>query len=180
MCDYLVYVHENKTNGKKYVGVTCQKAERRWKNGSGYKGSTSFYDAIFALGWDAFNHTIVKTNMTKAEAYALEEELIRIYKSNDRRYGYNMESGGEHPTKALSSCKIQGLKQRGVPKNPDSIQKMSAAKDPKKRKVLCVETNKIYDSLTAASKDTGINKSNISSASLKENATAGGFHWQRL
>lgn len=177
--DYKVYIHQNRHNRKRYVGVTCQDVERRWKHGQGYKGSTSFYDAIKHCGWDMFTHTIVKSGLSRKEAYKLEEELILKYRSNDRRYGYNMESGGEHPTKAASSCKIQGIKQRGVAKNPESIIKMSIAKNPKKIKIICVETNTIYDSLTNAGKSTGINKSNISIASLK-NGTAGGFHWKRI
>ena len=34
--NYKVYVHINKVNGKRYYGVTCQKVNRRWKNGKGY------------------------------------------------------------------------------------------------------------------------------------------------
>ena len=34
---WTVYMHVNKINGKKYVGITSQKPEERWKNnGIGY------------------------------------------------------------------------------------------------------------------------------------------------
>lgn len=35
--DWKVYIHTNKINGKKYVGVTCRDPKTRWANGAGYK-----------------------------------------------------------------------------------------------------------------------------------------------
>ena len=47
-----------------------------------------------------------------------------------------------------------------------------------RKKVLCVETVITYDSVTAASEQTGINLSNISQCCLGKRKTAGGYHWQ--
>ena len=33
---YSVYMHVNKANDKKYVGMTGMPVEKRWKNGKGY------------------------------------------------------------------------------------------------------------------------------------------------
>lgn len=33
--NYKVYIHTNKLNNKKYIGITKQDPERRWKNGWG-------------------------------------------------------------------------------------------------------------------------------------------------
>ena len=46
------------------------------------------------------------------------------------------------------------------------------------KKVLCVETNTTYLSLTEASTRTRINRGNISNACTGRYKTAGGFHWE--
>ena len=66
MDKYTVYVHINKINHKKYIGITKQKPEDRWgKNGENYKESPHFYAAIQKYGWDNFEHIILKENLTK-------------------------------------------------------------------------------------------------------------------
>ena len=79
---YTVYIHTCNENGKKYVGVTCQRINRRWgKNGAGYKLCTYFGSAINKYGWDNFNHEIVLCNLTKDEAEMFEIEIIKYYKT---------------------------------------------------------------------------------------------------
>lgn len=42
--EYCVYVHTNEINGKKYVGMTSQVPERRWRtDGSGYRQKRIFF-----------------------------------------------------------------------------------------------------------------------------------------
>lgn len=48
----------------------------------------------------------------------------------------------------------------------------------KNKKVLCIENNKIYISITQASEDTGANKSSIGAVCRGERKTAGGYHWR--
>lgn len=92
---YTVYMHVNKTNGKKYVGITCQaNPKRRWSNGEGYRQQRRFYNAIKCYGFDGFDHLILESGLTKEQAETKEQEYIRKYKSNDLRYGYNIENGG--------------------------------------------------------------------------------------
>ena len=74
--NYIVYVHTNNTNGKRYVGITSQNPTRRWRKGNGYIENEHFYRAIQRYGWDNFTHEIVKTNLTKDDACALEKALI--------------------------------------------------------------------------------------------------------
>ncbi len=92
---WCVYVHTNKTNGKRYIGITSQKPEQRWMNGHGYDEHLHMGRAIRKYGWDGFDHDILFTGLCAEEAYKIEKELIAKYKTRDERYGYNMTDGGE-------------------------------------------------------------------------------------
>lgn len=57
--NYLVYVHTNKINGKKYVGQSSNIVER-WRNGGkNYFSSIKFFRAIQKYGWENFTHEIL-------------------------------------------------------------------------------------------------------------------------
>lgn len=90
-----VYVHINKQNGKRYVGITSQKVEYRWNYGEGYKNSPHFYAAIHKYGWDGFEHVVLFDYLTEQEAKYKEIELIAEWSTRDNRYGYNVSAGGE-------------------------------------------------------------------------------------
>lgn len=93
--NYTVYVHTNKINNKKYVGITSQKPQWRWNNGKGYQTQPKFYNAIRKYGWDGFTHTILHTGLTKEQAATLEQSYIAHYDSINN--GYNVSIGGETP-----------------------------------------------------------------------------------
>ena len=102
---YCVYVHINKTNGKKYVGQTIygNNPNRRWKNGDGYKVQPHFWRVIQKYGWDNFEHEIIASNLTKEEANNFEILLIEKLNSTNPQLGYNANLGGGgnlgfHPT----------------------------------------------------------------------------------
>ena len=76
---YAVYCHTNKINGKKYVGITGNKPEYRWKNGLGYQNHPHFFAAIKKYGWHNFWHEVLYTGLTKAEAEEWETKLIKEY-----------------------------------------------------------------------------------------------------
>ena len=94
---WCVYIHRNKINGKRYVGITSKNPpESRWKsNGSGYIKNKHFWNAIKKYGWENFSHQIILVDEDYEFACKVERCLIKHYKSNDRKYGYNKSIGGE-------------------------------------------------------------------------------------
>ena len=89
---FSVYMHTNKTNGKKYVGITKQKPKKRWRNGNGYIHQP-FYKEIKEYGWDGFYHEVLFEGLTEEEAKNKESELIEIHKTSSEEYGYNCTIG---------------------------------------------------------------------------------------
>lgn len=110
---YYVYIHIS-PNGKRYVGLTTQKLANRWNSGKGYRKQKLFMRAIEKYGWDNIEHIVYEVDSQKEMMY-LEAYLIRYYNTTDKRYGYNITPGGEHPTgyslseetkKKLSECRM--------------------------------------------------------------------------
>ena len=91
-----VYVHENKYNGKRYVGITSKTLNERWNNGKGYKNNKYLTNSIKKYGWDdGFYHYVIEENLTKSEAEQYEKDFIRLWDLRNRNNGYNMTDGGE-------------------------------------------------------------------------------------
>lgn len=149
--NWCVYMHENRANGKKYIGITGQKPTNRWANGQGYKRCPLFYGAIQKYGWDAFRHEILYTGLTQEEAEQLEMDLIVKYETQDPSRGYNLAAGGEVNAgftrtdefrRKVSTARkgvFTGEKhnQYGIPKSEETKRKISAAQAgrPKDQKV---------------------------------------------
>lgn len=131
---YTVYKHRNKINGKVYIGITMQQPEKRWgNNGINYKSSPHFYSAIQKYGWDNFDHVILFENLTHDEACLKEQELIKLYNSMDREFGYNSTSGGdifimsEKARKKLSHSMMGNKNGLGHPCSDEKKRKISEA-----------------------------------------------------
>ena len=96
---FTVYMHVNKINQKKYIGITSQKPENRWgSKGQGYY-SQYFANAIKKYGWDNFDHFILCEGLEEDEAKQMEIQLIAEHCSNKAEYGYNLTIGGDGVTK---------------------------------------------------------------------------------
>lgn len=94
MGKYTVYCHINKTNGKRYIGITSRKPSVRWNNGKNYYNAPVFNLAIEKYGWGGFIHEIIAENLEKEEAEAMEIELIQKYRTTEKEFGYNRAKGG--------------------------------------------------------------------------------------
>ena len=118
---YCVYKH-TAPNGKSYIGITSRKPEKRWRNGSGYAHNPFFANAIQKHGWNNIKHEILYSNLSADEAERKERELIEFYHSNDRKFGYNLTSGGEvgkrHAIESIEKMRMAKVGMYGGEKNP--------------------------------------------------------------
>ena len=129
--NYKLYIHIV-PNGKVYVGTTCESIRARWgPNGNRYKRQC-FYRAIERYGWDNIGHYVIMEHLNHEEADILEKAFIDYYKANDFKCGYNRTSGGDRRTFKKTS-----------------------------KKVICLNTLNIYNSIYDAEKKTGIYHSSI-------------------
>lgn len=185
MDSYSIYVHTF-PNGKRYIGVTCQEPTRRWKNGEGYYQQPLVYNAIKKYGWHNIDHKILYTDLTQDEAFDLEVQLITEWKTNNKRYGYNLSQGGkggilgthrseETKQKLREAAKKQTPPWLGKHLTDEHKQKI---KDSKVKHVLCVETGVIYDSALEAAETVGLTRDAIGRCCRGISETSGGLHWK--
>lgn len=206
---YSVYKHTC-PNGKVYIGMTCQKPEKRWNYGKSYKENKYFNNAINKYGWKNIKHEILATNLTKEEAEELEIYFInKKYKSNNMKYGYNIEYGGCHNGKTSEITRkriseankgkhnspktefkkghitiITGeIKQKISEKNKGKHASVRTEfkkghKPLNARKVLCIESDVVYDTIKKASEDTNVMACHISQVCNGKRKSAGKLHWK--
>ena len=158
--NYIIYCHRNKINNKAYIGQTCQRLQRRWRQGQGYIHCSYFYHAIQKYGWNNFQHFIIFDNLTLKQANQIEEILINLFDTTNPDKGYNLEKGGvnkqhSEETKQKISNSLKGM--FAGERNPMYGKTTAIAK-----KVLCIETNEVFPSATKASQKYNIDNSSIS------------------
>lgn len=199
---FTVYKHET-PNGKVYIGITSINPVKRWKNGTNYKTSPLFYNAILKYGWDNIKHEILYSNLTKEEAERKEIELIALYKSNLRECGYNLDSGGHlgsHRGKdtlekmsaaAKKMWQTEGFREKwisqriGKKHTKTTKEKQRAAalqRIDNKKPVVQLDLNgnyiNTYRSMNGAEQVVGISRSMISKCCKGEYKQAGGYIWR--
>lgn len=175
--NYIVYCHTNKINNKKYIGITKQNPNDRWRrNGIGYKAQKKFYQAILKYGWDNFLHDILYEKLSCEEACLIEKRLIKEY--DTIRNGYNIEYGGQ--TNQHSPETIEKIKNAMIGKK-HSLETIKNIKEIKQnnsgKQVMCLETKEIFPSFGEASINKKVDKTSISRCCKGKQAQAGGYHW---
>lgn len=183
---FIVYMHINKTNGKRYIGITKnENPNKRWINGKGYFRNPHFTRAIDKYGWNGFEHIIIARGLTKEIACQWEQSLIALYGCNDKTKGYNITDGGEFFHHSKESRKLMSQNRKGKGSHEFSEEHKKKMREhhgggaiPKA--VLCIETNVIYKSINEASRDVNLTKKMISNCcrNVPHYNTAGGYHWK--
>lgn len=170
---WCVYAHIS-PSGKYYVGITSQKPTKRWQNGHGYKDGI-ISRAIKKYGWDNFQHEIIASNLTEAEAKRFEIVLIEKLHSNDSQYGYNISPGGDGNKGLVHSAETKqkiGMK---------SKEYYRSHKHPKCKPVYQFDLDgnfiKEYASTHDVEKQTGISRRNIAGVCNGKAYISHGYCW---
>ena len=159
---YSVYMHIC-PNNKRYIGMTRQNPKCRWNNGKHYICNKEFYNDILKYGWNNIKHIIIENHLTYDEASQLEQETIKKFQTTNKKYGYNKSIGGKY-----SRNGIKNLHYNIKNNNPAS------------RKVLCVELNVIFNTMTDAKEQLDVDVSAITKCCKGKRHTTGGYHWQYI
>lgn len=203
---WTVYYHLCLLNLKLYIGITKQKVERRWgKDGSGYKNDNNslvFWNAIQKYGWNNFEHCIYASNLSEEEAKRMEILLIKLFKTNCKRYGddygYNMTDGGDgtsgykyteeqreamrhthtHLFESGENHPMFGKHQSEETKELNR-QAHIGLEAPNRKKVRCIELNIVFDCIKDAANFLGIKSgAHISACCKGDRQICGGYHWE--
>lgn len=142
----VVYEATNRTNGKRYVGITRRTAEARFARhvyDATRSSKTHFHKAIAKYGSENFSVATIATCLSHADAWKVERDVIR-----DRRPEYNMTNGGEFTVgkrvsreiveriragntgkkrTATQNARMSQIKREQYAQRPDLVQKTSQA-----------------------------------------------------
>jgi len=162
-------------NGKVYIGQTCNMVKRmsNYKQESVNRNS-AVCNAVCKYGWASVIIEIIK-RCTSIRADFWERKFIKKFKSIDRKFGYNLESGG-HENKILSlevrKKMSENHHRRGVfgKYNPDSIAVYQID-------TITGNIVKEWGSLADIQRELGISTTNISKACLGDIRTAKKYIW---
>ena len=127
MNNYKVYIHKF-PNGKAYIGITRQEPKIRWGGGNGYVRNEYMYRAIKKYGWENIEHIVLFDGLSKNDACEIEKELIKKHKTNNKNFGYNIESGGQCSSLAESTKQKLREAHTGKRASEETKDKMSASR----------------------------------------------------
>ena len=127
MNNYKVYIHKF-PNGKEYIGITRQEPKIRWGGGNGYVRNEYMYRAIKKYGWENIEHIVLFDGLSKNDACEIEKELIKKHKTNNKNFGYNIESGGQCSSLAESTKQKLREAHTGKRASEETKDKMSASR----------------------------------------------------
>lgn len=192
MGDYILYIHQNLINGKRYVGITNNPRKRWYGKGKKYENCPRFASAIKKYGWDSFKHIIVASGLTLEQANAVEKAYIERYRTQEAEFGYNIQPGGNFVPSMLgrhhseeTKKKMRGSQLGRVISEEQKAHhsqvmtgKMVGKLNPKSRAVRCINTGEVFESQRIASEIKGVGQSKISLCCQHKRNHTKGLMWE--
>jgi len=135
-------------NNKVYIGQTSRSLSERWKQHCHdhkfpYKKSR-LYTAWKKYGTDSIKLEVLAEATSIEELNSLEQEFIKLCKSTDIEYGYNLKSGGSNGKWNEASKKAFSESKKGIKTHSDEFykelgKKQSGSNNPMYGKIQSVE-----------------------------------------
>lgn len=165
----VIYKIENLVNGKVYIGQTVRSFKERMKHHlsllrRGIHNNQHLQSAWNKYGENNFEFSIIETCDIE-DIDKLETQWIAHYRETTGVY--NLESGGN------TNKKLSPETRKKIAKAIKSL-KWTGGKHPQAKKIICINTGKIYSSIVEASKDIGCNYDNVHQVCLGNNISAKG------
>jgi len=145
-----VYKITHTASGLVYIGKTVD-LKRRWEQHctGGKNSSKHLTRAMKKYGHEAFTFEVIGSYDTEEKAFAAEDLFVRVFRANERNFGYNLAPGGkgafgrmpkspEHRAKIAAAhlgqkrSPEQVAKMRLIPQTEEKSARISAAKKGKK------------------------------------------------
>lgn len=206
----IVYKVTNKINGKVYIGITTKTLEYRRKvhERDSKRYNYLFYRALKKYGFDNFEWEVIDTAQNIEELERKEKEYILLYESfNNPEKGYNSTSGvNSHYQITDEQRKLRSERAKGK-NNPmygtisplrgkkfseehkrrisESLSKadrphLKGSSNPSARRVINLDTGKIFDTIKEASEFYSANKIGITAVCKGKQKTCGGYRWKYI
>ena len=118
---------------------------------------------------------LININRPKEDHPFLGKVHSEETKSKLRAKAIERYKDGSHPVRG----KVKSPEQRAILSAiKKAVGKWKGSKNYRARKIICIETNIIYNTIREAYIYTGISERNISAVCRKKHKTAGGYHWE--
>ena len=162
-----IYKIENLIDGKIYIGQSKQ-IRQRWTEHKKELRRNKHKNNYLQRAWNKYGEENFKHEIIELCPESLLDEkecfYIKLYNSFDSNKGYNLTTGGGRK-KNYSKSTREKLKINATGKN-----------NPNSKSVICLETNKIYESIGLASKEYQISSANIYRCCTGKRFTTIGLH----
>jgi group I intron endonuclease len=189
-----IYKITNRLNGKIYIGQTARTLERRWKEHCCPSSNCPLLNNAIRK-YKRENFTIEQIDcVDREEANAKERYWIDYYDSANKEKGYNLSLGGEFGSFNQETLKKMSESHKGEKNNfygkhhTEACRlKMSKLKKglyvgdkhPKARKVRCLDTGEVFNTIKEAEQKYNISHGKITQVcqNMVGRKTAGGMRW---
>lgn len=181
-------------SGKIYIGITSRTIKERIYSGYDNK---FIKKEISNCGWESVKKEELYQIENEEDAFQKEIDMIKFYDSTNPEIGYNQSTGGQAPHKGSKMSPknkeqlIERLKnnkyhlnQKHTEETKRKISELHKGKHHSRetefpaRRVICIQTGEIFESLNMAERATGVNHSKISMVCQGKRKSANGFTWK--